>query len=136
MNSKAKEILTYGVCGVLAAVLNLAVFAILADVICINYLISTVIAWVCSTSFAFYTNKFFVFQSRSLKMDVVLSEARNFLGSRCISGIIDVGGMYLLASVVGLHHDFAKVLVLIFIVINNYVLSKFWVFKQRRGFDA
>lgn len=130
MNSKAKEMLTYGVCGAIAAVLNLAVFAVLADVICINYLISTVIAWGCSTSFAFYTNKFFVFRSRSLKVDVVFREARNFFGSRCISGIIDVGGMYILASVVGMHHDLAKVLVLIFIIINNYVLSKFWVFKK------
>lgn len=131
MKDRIRELSVYGVCGAMAAAINVAVFMLLADVVHIYYLLATIIAWCCSTAFAFCTNKFFVFRSRSLDRRTVLRESRNFLGSRCISGLMDVAGMYILADICGIHHDMAKIAVMLLIVINNYVLSKFWVFNKK-----
>ena len=129
MNNKAREIGSYLICGFLAAVLNLTVFWLLDSVIKFNYIFATIFAWLCSTTFAFLTNKFIVFKSENTTFRVILKESGSFLCSRCISGAMDVLGMYLLVDKLAMDHTISKLIVLVFIVVSNYVLSKYWVFK-------
>ena len=129
MNKKVREIGSYLIYGILAALLNLTVFWFLDSIIQINYIFATIIAWLCSTVFAFLTNKFIVFKSEDTTFRVIVKESGSFLCSRCISGAMDVLGMYLLVDKLAMDHTFSKLIVLFFIVVNNYVLSKYWVFK-------
>ncbi len=131
MNEKIRELAIYGVCGAMAATLNLGVFALLADVAEIHYLLATALAWICSTCFAFVSNKFFVFKSMETGIKTFVREGVAFLGSRCISGVMDVAGMYLLVEMLHIGHDVAKIVVMVLIVLNNYILSKYVVFKRK-----
>ena len=129
MNKKIRELACYLICGCIAAVLNLTVFWFLDSIIKINYIFATLFAWLCSTTFAFLTNKFIVFKSDDTNFSVIIKESRNFIYSRFISGAMDVFGMYLLVEKLTMEHNISKLIVLLIIVTNNYILSKYWVFK-------
>ena len=62
---KNKEIINYLIFGVLTTVVNIVVFAVCADGLKIQYLISNVVAWVASVLFAYVTNRKYVFESNS-----------------------------------------------------------------------
>lgn len=133
---KRNEIAIYIICGIFAAGLNLGVFYALDHWMHIHYLLATAIAWACSTAFAFLTNKFLVFHAYDVTKQVLVREIITFLSSRGISGLIDLGGMYLLVSCLKLDHSLSKCMVLGLIVATNYLLSRFWVFKKGRESDT
>ena len=89
---KYKELITYGIFGVLTTVVNFATFK-LSDVILGQklYLVSNIIAWVVCVIFAYVTNKLWVFESKSLKPDVVMKELLSFFAARGFSFIIEEG---------------------------------------------
>lgn len=131
-----KELFLYILCGIFAAILNLSAFYTLDHWMHIHYLLATAIAWACSTTFAFLTNKFLVFRAYDVTKRVLFREIITFLSSRGISGLIDLGGMYLLVSCLKLDHSLSKCMVLGLIVAANYLLSRFWVFKKGRESDT
>ena len=135
-DAEKKEIVIYIVCGIFAAGINLSSFYVLDHWMHIHYLLATAIAWVCSTTFAFLTNKFLVFRAYDVTKQVLVREIITFLSSRGISGLIDLGGMYLLVSCLGLDHSLSKCMVLGLIVATNYLLSRYWVFRKGRGSDT
>lgn len=140
-----KETVTYVVFGVLTTVVNFAAFK-LFDVILGEklYLVSNTIAWIAAVVFAYVTNKLFVFESKSWKKDVIKKEIPSFLGARIASYFIEQAGLAFFVEL--LHFDekvfnfivvklsgvmFAKVLLAVIVVIINYVLSKFIIFKNK-----
>lgn len=121
-----KELFYYFVFGVLTTVVNIAVYLFFARLCGVNYLISNVIAWVLSVLFAFFTNKFWVFESRNVN---IVKEISLFFAGRLFSGFIDFALMFLFIGVF-LFDDFAsKIVIQIVVVVLNYVFSKFIVFK-------
>lgn len=97
--------------------------------------ISNFLSWVCAISFAFVTNKLWVFQSKSWKADVFLPELGKFLPARIITGILEwvlvplLVGIGLNQTIFGVEGIVAKVLVSVLVVILNYVFSKLFIFK-------
>ena len=62
---KYKELIMYGIMGVLSTVVNIVSFTIFEKVFGIPALISNVIAWVITVIFAYITNKLYVFESKN-----------------------------------------------------------------------
>ena len=100
--------------------------------------ISNALSWIFAVAFAFITNKIRVFQSRNWSRKVVLPELLKFLSSRIATGILEIVGVPLLVAVgldqtiFGIEGLLAKVFVNILVVILNYILSKFLVFRNQR----
>ncbi len=142
---KYKELITYGIFGVATTVVNFAAFK-LANVVLGEelYLLSNVIAWVISVVFAYITNKLWVFESKSLKFNVVMKELLSFFAARGFSFIIEELGLYLLVDIAKLS-DYtltlfafgisgtmiAKVIVGVVVVIINYFFSKMFIFRKK-----
>lgn len=125
------DIVTYGFFGVLTTAVNWLVYFS-----CLNWLelyasVSNVIAWVISVAFAFVTNKYFVFQSRSWAARVLWPELGKFLGTRISSLIVEEVLLLLLTDVIGWDGNWTKIAVTVFVVIINYVGSKLLVFRKR-----
>ena len=118
------EMLSYLVFGVLTTLINILLAGLL-------YVANT-LAWVASVAFAFFTNKLFVFQSKSMAPAVLLREAMSFLGARLFSLGVDTLGMGLLVDL--LHWNFwvAKILMNVIVVILNYIFSKLLIFNQKK----
>ena len=93
-------------------------------------------SWICAVSFAFVTNKLWVFQSKSWAGSVLIPELGKFLSSRVATGVFEMVAVPALVAL-GLNHTIfgidgmvSKVLVSVIVVILNYILSKLFVFKE------
>ena len=125
------ELIKYGICGALSTLLDIGVFWLLANVFNLYYLIANAIAWIVALFFSFLVNKYYVFESKSFKKEVWVKESVEFFGARGLACGIDMGGMYYLVSVIGVNKNYAKLIITVVVIIINYILSKYWIFKNK-----
>ncbi len=95
------------------------------------YMEANVISWICAVAFAFVTNKLFVFESKEWTKGLVLRELASFVGGRIATLFVDLGLMFVCVTLLSMHEMLAKILVQIIIVLLNYVISKWIVFRRR-----
>ena len=128
---KYREIISYVFFGGLTTAVNFLTYALLADVCGTDALAAQLTAWTVSVLFAFVTNKLFVFKSKETESRGLLLECLSFFGARGLSGIIENGGVGLFVTHLGFNAYIVKFSLAVFVVIVNYVLSKFFIFKKR-----
>lgn len=121
-----KELVLYVIFGVLTTLVNILVYFLFARGFHVHYLCSNIVAWVASVLFAYVTNRIWVFESKSSN---IIKEISLFFGGRLFSGILDTALMYLFIDLLLLSDVFSKIVVQVIVVIMNYVLSKFVIFK-------
>lgn len=132
-----KETISYLIFGVLTTIINIVIFWFaereLAFIMSEDAasLVGNVIAWVISVAFAFVTNKLFVFESKSMAFKVVMAELTGFVIARLLSLAFDEGFMFVAIVLLGMNSLLAKIISNVFVVIINYVLSKFFIFKNK-----
>ena len=155
MNNKEriKQGVSYIFFGVLTSLVNFTVFYIFkksgltAD--SFGYTFANAVSWTAAVTFAFFTNKSFVFGSKSWEKKKLLSEAAKFVAGRIFSGAFEIllptplamvfkagitvnlgDGRYFLDG-----QWIAKILVAVLVVILNYIISKFFVFGSGTNSD-
>lgn len=90
------------------------------------------IAWAASVIFAFITNKLFVFESSSWKINIFVKEFAAFTGARIMSFIIFEELFFmLLVNIFHLNHIISKITVSVFVIIFNYAASKLFIFRKK-----
>ncbi len=127
---KYRELLSYLFFGVLTTVVNYVSYLLLAPFFGTTT-IPTAIAWVLSVAFAYLTNRRWVFRSQAKGAAAVLREAGSFVGARLISGVIDVGIMWVFADRLGFNDKLVKLASNVFVVIFNYIASKLIIFRKK-----
>lgn len=130
---KYSEIIRYLIIGVLTTVVSLGVYYILTLTIfdpkkAIELQITNIISWIASVTFAYFTNRSFVFQQ---KQKMSLKEAVNFYLSRLSTLGIDMIMMYILVTLLGFNDKIIKLIVQVVVIVLNYVFSKFFVFNKK-----
>lgn len=125
-----RELFWYGVFGVLTTIINMAAFWLFSDMLKVHYMVANVIAWVIAVAFAYVTNKLWVFQSKSWARSVWIPECISFVSARLATGLLDMGLMYLMISIIGVPKMWAKLVSNVVVIIGNYVLSKLVVFRD------
>lgn len=94
------------------------------------------LSWFTAVVFAFFTNKVWVFESRSFKPSVVFAEALKFFGARVLTGILEsvavpvIVGLGFDAMILGIEGFWAKVIMSVAVFVLNYIFSKFIVFRR------
>lgn len=102
----------------------------------VNIDVANIISWIISVTFAFLTNKRWVFESKSWAHDVVRKEAWTFYGGRVFTGVLELVLMPLLVSwglnmtLFDVEYFPAKIIVSVIVIVLNYLLSKFISFKK------
>lgn len=127
--NKSREFLSYLFFGGLTTLVNIFVFFLLRH-FNIHLYLSNLIAWVVSILFAFFTNKLYVFGSKSKDKKKSVKELISFFICRVISLGADMGAMYLLLQVINSSEVFAKIMTNILVIILNYLFGKLIVFKK------
>ena len=127
---KYRDLLSYLFFGVLTTVVNYVSYLLLAPFFGTTT-IPTAIAWVLSVAFAYLTNRRWVFRSQAKGAAAVLREAGSFVGARLISGVIDVGIMWVFADRLGFNDKLVKLASNVFVVIFNYIASKLIIFRKK-----
>lgn len=126
-----KESIMYLIFGALTVLVNLVTYTALTRGLDINYMISNIIAWIVAVLFAYVTNKFFVFESKEMKLGFLIKEFTAFVSCRLVSGIMEMVLMYLMIDLIGLNDFIVKVFTNILVIILNYILSKVIIFSKK-----
>ncbi len=126
---KYKDLIPYGIFGVLTTVINWVVYKVCYSSLEIPNVPSTCIAWLLAVLFAFITNKLWVFHSKSFQRDVLTREAVSFFTARILTGVLDVVIMWIAVDKLGYNADLWKLLSNVLVIILNYIASKFVIFK-------
>ncbi|MDR0974705.1 MAG: GtrA family protein [Ruminococcus sp.] len=92
---------------------------------------STTISWVSAVTFAFFVNKFFVFDSHDRTAKVILREAGEFTAARLLSFFLELGYLILMVDILGFGLVSNKIIIQIVILILNFLFSKFIIFKKK-----
>lgn len=125
-----KELVSYIVFGLLTTVVNFAVFYLLTSTMQIDYRIANTIAWFLSVGFAYFTNKRFVFSSKQDNVLYVLREGLSFFAFRFLSYLLDMALIITLIQFLNINSLISKAIVNIFVILFNYISSKFFTFKR------
>lgn len=125
---KMKMLVLYLIFGAGTTLVNLLLFHLFYYQLEWGTVVSNIISWIGAVLFAFITNKWFVFESKSRNLKLVATELIGFFGARVITGLIDLGLMYVTVDLWHREAMMMKLLVNVIVIILNYVASKF-IFK-------
>jgi putative flippase GtrA len=127
---KHESVLLYIFYGALTTVISFA-SQLAADFLGAPTWLSTTISWVCAVTFAFFVNKFFVFESKDRTAKVMLREGAEFAAARLVSFFFEMGFLIVTVDYLLLSLPVCKIVVQIIILILNFLFSKFVVFKKK-----
>lgn len=128
---KYREVVNYLIFGGLSTVVNFVSYYISNRVIGLEEVISSAISWFCAVLFAYITNRCFVFESKTHGFKNIAKEMGSFFACRVLSGILcDVGTFAVMVKVLHINDIVAKIVTQIMVIILNYILSKFIIFKK------
>ena len=141
-----KEMIMYIIMGVLATIVNWITHAIIVGPMTslianqdLALSVTTFIAVAVSVIFAFFTNKIFVFESKSWAPKVFWREFISFILARALTGVVEIFGVPLLVrigldqEIFGVKAMVAKIAVSIIVIVLNYVFSKLFIFKKKEN---
>lgn len=128
---KYRSFILYAVFGVFTTVVNLVVYHLCYYEADMSNLLSNVFAWVMAVTFAYLTNKSWVFESKSWSWSVLRVEVPAFVSCRLATGIMDLAIMYISVDILGWHAMLMKFLSNVLVILLNYVFSKLVIFKKR-----
>ena len=127
---KYKDLIPYGIFGVLTTVVNIASYWVAAHPLGLSVVVSTVIAWILSVLFAYATNRKWVFHSEAVGLNAIMKEMTSFFGCRLATGFIDLACMFMFVDVLHFDDVVIKVIANIIVIVLNYVASKLIIFKH------
>ena len=97
-----------------------------------HVMIANAVSWVIAVLFAFWINRKMVFRVQGGTGASVLRELGEFALGRVLSFALFEEGMAYLLKLIGVSNVVNRIIVLVAVMIFNYVVSKFWVFKDKK----
>ena len=130
MNNK-KEIILYLIFGVLTTVVSLLTYYICTITFlnpnnAVEIQIANIISWITCVTFAFFTNRKYVFESK----EDIKKEGIKFYISRLSALLIDVIMIFIFVTLLKINDKIIKLVNQVIIIIFNYIASKLFVFKK------
>ncbi len=129
---KYKEVINYLIFGVLTTIVSLivyyaSVYTFLNPDNAIQLQIANILSWVAGVTFAYFTNRKYVFESNEKNK---IKEASKFVLARVTTLIMDMIIMWLGVTVLHCNDKIVKIISQIVIIVSNYIFSKLFVFKK------
>lgn len=130
---KYDEMINYLIVGGLTTVVSLGtyyfcVYTFLNPNNAFQLQIANIISWISCVTFAYFTNRIFVFKSKRTDK---LKEAISFYGSRIATLLLEMGIMFVFVTILHFNDKIIKLVAQVVITILNYVLSKLLIFRKK-----
>ena len=123
------QMFMYLVFGGLTTLVDIVSYFLLTRFFGANQVTATILAWFLAVLFAFITNRKYVFKSESDKKNIFY-ECVSFYLSRALTGGLNLVLMVVFVDHLGFNDLFVKIIANIIVIILNYILSKFIIFKR------
>ncbi|MDR0897470.1 MAG: GtrA family protein [Oscillospiraceae bacterium] len=127
---KHGESLRYLIIGGLTTLIDLVCFALLTG-LGMGELLAKTIVWVVAVSFAFVGNKWIVFRSHTQGARAFGGEMLRFFAMRLATLVFSWAFLYATITLAGLNANLANLLCNLAVIVLNYILGKFVVFKKQ-----
>ena len=131
MTKKHRSFIAYVVFGVFTTVINIVTYNLCYNRINFSNTLSNVTAWIAAVTFAYLTNKVWVFDSKSWAWQVLKREIPAFVSCRVATGVMDIIIMYICVDIIKWHAMLMKILSNILVIVLNYVFSKLVIFRKK-----
>ena len=126
---KYRSFILYAFFGVCTTLVNIIVYYICSYVLNLSTIISTAISWFLAVLFAYVTNREWVFESHVSNTKEVTKEITSFFSCRLLTGLLDIGIMYICVDILNWNDMIIKMTSNILVIVLNYVASKLIIFK-------
>lgn len=141
----------YLIFGVLTTVVSWGTYTLFVNICKMSVFWANLLSWVCAVTFAYITNKLWVFESKSWQAKILLKEVGTFVASRGLTGVIEIVAVPILVKlsfdnifynilekmsitlkILFTDGIYSKIIISFIIVVLNYVFSKLIVFKKTK----
>lgn len=124
---KYKSVLLYIFFGGLTTIISVGTFILFGTIL--DELLANVVSWILAVTFAYFTNKVWVFSS-SVKGKAMLREMMTFFSGRLIT--LGLEEVMLLVFVIWLQFNgtVIKIIAQFVVLVSNYLISKWITFRK------
>lgn len=127
VQNQAVRYVFFGGC---TTMVNIVSYYFLRSLLQVDITAANTAAIMLAILFAYVVNKLFVFEHRTGSIGALLKEAGSFIGMRFGTMVVEVLGVLLLSCIWGMDDMAAKLILQVVILILNYLISRFVVFKE------
>ncbi len=135
------EMLLYMLFGAMTAAIDIFTAYYLYDMLKSGVLVhppydvvtANTISFLLSVTFSFFTNKIFVFKSKSETRRQLRIEAAKFFIARLMTFGLSLVALVVCVNVFMIEHDLSKLMITVVVVILNYIFSKLIFFSPDEG---
>lgn len=127
---KNKEAILYLFFGGLAFLVSIFTYIIFEKVFIFSPLIANVYSWIITVTFAYVTNKVWVFESHVRDFKGIIREITVFFSGRIVTLLIEEAILFVGIDVLSIGSIIVKIVAQIVVIISNYFASKLIVFKK------
>ena len=131
MYRKYQEGIDYLFWGGVAFVLSMVLFYIFANMMMMEEQIANVITWIICVIFTYFTNRIFVFKSKTSGAKAIVKEFTEFTSARLATLILENIVLFICIDLLSWYNMIAKLIGQFLVIVSNYVLSKLWIFKKK-----
>ena len=94
--------------------------------------VANTIAWAAAVTFAYVTNRLWVFESARRGFLPILAELASFAGGRVLTLLLQEAMFVVFFHWLGISEFIVKAIAAVLVVIANYFISKLLVFKNKK----
>ncbi|MBN2794347.1 MAG: GtrA family protein [Clostridia bacterium] len=116
--------------GVLTTLVNYFSYWCYKDVLMLSLMLANGLAFFTAVLFAYITNRKWVFKSSAHRLMDQVKECTTFYLARCFGFVVDMSIMFVGVKLLSMNDLFVKVSANILVIVVNYLVSKFVVFKS------
>ncbi|MCR4788232.1 MAG: GtrA family protein [Lachnospiraceae bacterium] len=132
---KYREGIDYLFWGGVAFLLSMFLFWLFAARFGWNEVIANTVNWVICVIFTFFTNKFFVFRSKTENAKGFIREFLSFTAARLFTLVLEDIIIWVGCTLMGYNEGIPQMVVKFIgqfvVIVTNYILSKLWIFKKK-----
>ena len=128
---KHKEVLLYLFFGFLTTIISIISFTVAYEFFAINEHIANIISWFFAVTFAFFTNRKWVFNGASTSDTPFIKQMFSFYAGRLVTLGIEEIIVLIFISILNLPALFVKTTAQVVVLVLNYIISKFLIFKKK-----
>ena len=128
---KYKEIILYLVFGVLTTAVSIGTFA-LTELVGIHELVGNIISWVVSVTFAFFTNRIWVFDAKTDSTKSFFVQFVLFYLSRIATFLVEELIIFVCVTLLHFNPMVIKIIAQVIVIVLNFVVSKLVVFRKKK----
>lgn len=128
VEGNGKQAVRYLLWGLVSVVVNFGTFFILYHALHLNYQFANIVAWFLGVQVGFWIDRIIVFRHKS---NTAFKEMLAFYGTRILTFLIESATLWVGISVLSANGTGSKVVGQFLAIVGNYILSKFFIFKNK-----